>query len=84
MPDPNPLERLAQEAPVSLAGQLIIGAARVEVGDTTAGQRALVITPAGQTLQIIVPLTDEASKTIGAAMLAKRVVLPNQMAGPVL
>jgi hypothetical protein len=72
--------------PPPLQGQVMIAAANVVVGDIQVGpvkQQALMITPAGTQLTFIVPMGADAAKEIGAALLAKNVVLPNmgQMGG---
>jgi hypothetical protein len=71
----------------SLVGQVQIMAAALDVGtiDQT-GQRALIIKPAtrhGADHQaIVVPLDENAARTIGAALLAKHVVLPDTNGAP--
>jgi hypothetical protein len=67
----------------SLVGQVQIMAAALDVGtiDQT-GQRALIIKPAGTALAIVVPLDENAARTIGAALLAKHVILPDTNGAP--
>lgn len=62
----------------SLAGQVQITAAALEVAtiDQT-GQRALLIKPIGTALVFVVPMDESSARTIGAALLAKHVVLPD-------
>jgi hypothetical protein len=72
----------AAPPPPTLAGQMVITIAAIQVGTTETGQRAIMIQPQGTAFSIILPLDEDAAKTIGAALLAKHVVMPSN--GPMI
>lgn len=84
-PPPVPpalMHAVSEPQPPSVMGQLVLAAAQIDVGQDQQGQPMLVVTPHGTGLQVVVPLGEAAARTIGQALLAKRVVLPP--GGPLL
>lgn len=57
-------------------GQILISEAGAAIATEENGARALVISPANSMLQILLPLSPEACKTLGEALLAPHVARP--------
>lgn len=59
-----------------LHGQVLISEAGIVVGTGPTGERAMILSPANSQLQIIVPLSAEACKSISEALIAPQVAKP--------